>query len=79
MSETDSTLRTGVRTTFMPWKTVDMTDGEYRDLDRQGLIVHDPEPAPAPVPVELGKPPTDDGDKTPAPSPVPGGRRNNRD
>jgi len=71
----DSSLHLGVRTAFMPWKQVDMSDGEYRDLDRQGLIVHD-EPA---APVEQGETPADTGDKTPAPSPVPGGRRNNRD
>lgn len=78
----DATLHVGVHTTFMPWLGLEMSDAEYRDLDRQGLIIHD---TPA-APVEPGEPapvqdeaPAEQADKTPAPSPVPGGRRSNRD
>lgn len=34
-----------VRTTLRPWLEMEVSDKEYLDLQRQGLLVDDPEPA----------------------------------
>lgn len=59
-------LRTA-RTTFMPWRDIEMTEAEYADLLRQGLIVTD-EPAEPVVELVESKPDAEDEEK---PSPAP--------
>lgn len=36
-----------VRTTIQPDKFIEVSDTEYVDLKRQGLLIEDPAPAPA--------------------------------
>lgn len=31
-----------VRTTMQPWREIEVSDAEYLDLSRQGLLIEDP-------------------------------------
>jgi hypothetical protein len=55
-----------VRLTIWPDRELTISDAEYLDLDRRGMILHpQPEPEPMPEPVPIPEPTT----PTPAPRP----------